>query len=86
MASLLMWGAIWQSGKTDEQSPAPATAPGMPQTTLLTSSWPIVTVAPLATAASEPRRPSLPMPVRMTIRSRDPWSALRLLSVRPGTL
>jgi len=52
-------------GNTKLAKPALATAPGMPQTTLETSSC-TSTVPPDATTDSQPPHPSLPMPVNTT--------------------
>src|SRR6266700_3585087 len=59
--------AIWLSGRTAAQIPAFAAAPGMPQTTLVASSWATM-LPPAATISLPPRMPSEPMPVRITAR------------------
>src|SRR6202022_650868 len=64
-------GAMRSSGSTAEQRPARATAPGMPQTTLLASSW-ATTLPPAAPLAAAPRAPSAPMPVRTSARTALP--------------
>ena len=56
--------AIRPSGRTALASPACATAPGMPQTTLEASSC-AMRLPPAATIARDPARPSVPIPVRM---------------------
>src|SRR6185437_11327265 len=56
------FGAIWLSGRTAAQMPALAAAPGMPQTTLVASSW-AMTLPPAATISLPPRAPSDPIPV-----------------------
>src|SRR5262249_6094345 len=60
-------GAIGSIGSTAEQSPALAAEPGMPQTTLVTSSW-AMTLPPCATIVAAPCVPSWPMPVRINAR------------------
>ena len=52
-------------------APADATAPGMPQTTLVASSC-AMTVLPALTSSRAPFKPSCPIPVSMTNRVRLP--------------
>ena len=49
------------NGNTALHTPAMAAAPGMPQTTLVASSW-AITVPPASATAPAPASPSLPMP------------------------
>src|SRR5581483_5819866 len=63
--------AIRSSGSTAEQIPACTAEPGIPQMTLVASSW-AITLPPLATISAAPRAPSLPMPVRMSARFQPP--------------
>ena len=58
--------AISSSGSTASASPASTTAPGMPQTTELASSWATHLGAGRRAAPSQPSRPSWPMPVSTT--------------------
>src|SRR5262249_36749151 len=60
-------GAIWSSGSTAEHAPALVAEPGMPQTTLVVSSW-AITLPPCAAMSTAPLVPSWPMPVRITAR------------------
>src|SRR5262249_6130796 len=62
---------IRESGSTRSASPARATWPGMPQTTDVASSWTRI-CPPAARIASQPRRPSCPMPVRITVSEFGP--------------
>ena len=60
-----MASAIWGSGSTCSAAPSSAAALGMPQTTLVASSWAMV-FQPRRRSASNPWAPSRPMPVRST--------------------
>ncbi len=59
-------------GSTSSASPAPATAPGIPQTTDVSASW-TITCAPTSLSASHPRRPSDPIPVSTTASTALPY-------------
>src|SRR5262249_55426310 len=65
------FGAMRSSGSTAAQRPARATAPGIPQTTLLASSC-ATTLPPARTIAAAPSAPSVPMPVRTSARAAAP--------------
>src|SRR5262249_22552105 len=69
--SRTIFGAICSIGRTDEHSPACVTDPGMPQTTLVASSW-AITAPPASTTSDAPCVPSEPMPVRTTARHFGP--------------
>ncbi len=53
----MIFGAIWSIGRTAQAWPPWATAPGMPQTTLVASSW-AMTEPPAATMSPAPWAPS----------------------------
>ena len=57
-------------GSTAEHRPVVATAPGIPQTTLDSSSC-AITEPPASTTTFELFWPSDPIPVRMTVNKRD---------------
>src|SRR3984893_1286438 len=67
-------GAISLSGSTAEHNPACATERGMPQTTLVASSW-AITLPPAATISAAPWVPSVPMPVRTSASALAPHTA-----------
>src|SRR5690606_32706600 len=73
-------GPICCSGRISLHRPACATAPGIPQTTLVSRSC-ASTCPPACTTASHPFNPSDPIPVRMIVRSRSPTLRARLLSI-----
>src|SRR3546814_406674 len=62
------------------QIPARATAPGMPQTTLVASSW-AITRPPASTTARQPASPSWPIPVRISASTPSFQAADRLRSI-----
>src|SRR3546814_2591866 len=66
MTNLRTLGPISLIGSTAEHRPLVATAPGMPQTTLVASSC-AMTVPPACTTSAAPFWPSVPMPVRMMV-------------------
>src|SRR6185437_1068947 len=74
------FGAMRGSGSTAWQSPAWATAPGMPQTTLVASSWAIAPPPALMTALV-PASPSCPMPVSIATSTRPPHATAALRSI-----
>ena len=68
------FGAICSSGSTAEHTPAATAAPGMPQTTLVASSW-AMTLPPALTISAAPSVPSVPMPVRISARFQEPQTS-----------
>src|SRR4051812_40379517 len=58
-------GPMRSSGRISSTWLVAAAAPGMPQTTLVASSW-AITYAPLRLSGPNPFAPSHPIPVRMT--------------------
>src|SRR5580692_4608427 len=67
-------GAISGSGSTAEHRPAWATERGMPQTTLVSSSWAMM-LPPAAAMSVAPWVPSVPMPVSTTASVAEPHTA-----------
>src|SRR6185437_15526141 len=64
---LTIFGPIASSGSTSDGTPACTTAPGMPHTTLVASSW-VIMVPPAAAIVRAPSVPSCPIPVSTTAR------------------
>src|SRR5690606_807651 len=75
-----MRAAICSGGRTAEASPAPATAPGIPQTAELAASCAMI-VPPAATIRAAPSAPSRPIPERTTPIAWAPNSFAQLSNI-----